>query len=177
MRKARIIIMMLLTFSLGITYSIFQSGADINIDDQDIAKFIFDTKVVDEIEVPIINMIPGSNEEYQFSVTNNYDELLSDVTIKYQIIVNTYHFIPLDIKLYKIDGEEVLFGECSETYSRSETNELICIMPILSLSHSEEEIDNFSLKISFPEEYNDESFSGLVDFIKLDIKSWQKMGG
>ena len=35
--------------------------------------------------------------------------------------------------------------------------------------------NNYKLRISFPEEYNDEIYSNLVDYIDIEIKSWQKV--
>ena len=44
------------------------------------------------------------------------------------------------------------------------------------MAHSEEVLDDYKLNITFPEQYNSESYSELVDFIDLEIKSWQTIG-
>ncbi len=178
MRKARIILLLLTTFSLGITYSIFQSGAHIKIEDQKIAKFLFDAELTDDIELELTDMLPGDENEYQFSVTNTNENIKTDISVEYQISISTYHFIPLTIKLYYLKDEENLVLECDESFSRNEKNELVCNMDIMTLLYDEEEDKhNYLLKISFPNEYNDEVFSSLVDFIKVDIKSWQIIEG
>ena len=48
-------------------------------------------------------------------------------------------------------------------------------MPINQLEKSREQIDNYKLEITFPNEYHDEKYSNLVDYIKIEIDSWQKM--
>ena len=45
------------------------------------------------------------------------------------------------------------------------------------MGYDEEQIDDYKLKIKFPSEYNDEIYSNLVDFISMEIKSWQKIEG
>lgn len=69
--------------------------------DQNIAKFIFNTKQLDEINIPLLDIKPGENKEYLFSVANNENGNKSDVDFEYQIIIKTYHFVPLEINLYK----------------------------------------------------------------------------
>lgn len=176
MRKMRIILLLLTVFSIGITYSVFQSGSHMNIDDMKIAKFLFDSELQDDINLEVSSLLPGDEKEYQFAVTNRLGDAQSDVSVEYQISLSTYHFIPLDIELYLLDGEEILVLDCDESYSRNEYNELVCNTEPRILLHDENKNHNYSLKLIFNEEYNDEAFSGLVDFIKVDIKSWQITG-
>ena len=90
--------------------------------------------------------------------------------------IKTFHLVPLNIELYKIDGEtETLLITCDETFSRNEDNELVCNLPIEELDYLKESKNNYKLRISFPKEYNDEIYSNLVDYIDIEIKSWQKV--
>ncbi|MDD2238396.1 MAG: hypothetical protein PHH51_00725 [Bacilli bacterium] len=169
-KRFKLIVIVMVIFSLGITYSVFQSSAILNIEDQNIAKFIFNTKQLDEINIPLLDIKPGENKKYLFSVANNENGNKSDVDFEYQIIIKTYHFVPLEINLYK---EETIVGVCDETYSRNQNNELVCNMPVSSIDYITEKTDNYKLVINFPEEYDDSIYSGLVDYINLEIKSWQ----
>ncbi len=169
-KRIKVILITLLIFSLALTYSVFTSSAELKIDDQNIATFIFDAKMENELEIPLTNMLPGDEKEYNFSVANNADEKISDVSFEYQIKIKTYHFMPLEIKLYRGD---VLVITCDETYSRNNQNELICNAPPLTLNHKQKEKDDYKLVVKFSEEHNDASYSGLVDFLKLEIASWQ----
>lgn len=168
-------IIVLAVFGLGITYSIFSSDT-LGSTNQKIAKFIFNAEELDILSLPITDLKPGYTNDFDFSVSNSLDEKTSDVTIEYQITIKTFHLVPLNIELYKIyDEEENLLINCDESYSRNDNNELVCNLQIEELDYSKEEKDNYKLKISFPEEYNDITYSNLVDFIDLEIKSWQKI--
>lgn len=171
-----IVLIILVVFFSGITYSFFNSGVFLKSTNQGIASFIFETNNVDYINFNLSDLLPGDEKEYLFSVTNSKDKKISDVTVEYQLRIKTYHFIPLTISLYKIDGEqENLVGNCDETSSRNSKNELVCNMPINKFEKGTEKLDNYKLKIVFPEEYNDATYSGLVDYIKIELDSWQKI--
>lgn len=169
-KRFKLIVVVMIIFSLGITYSVFQSSAGLNIEDQNIAKFVFNAKQLDEINIPLFNIKPGEYKEYLFSVANNENGNKSDVSFEYQIIIKTYHFVPFEITLYK---DETIIGVCNETYSRNQNNELVCNMPVNSIDYSAEKTDTYKLVVNFPEEYDDSIYSGLVDYINLKIKSWQ----
>ena len=167
----------MILFSSGITYSIFNSTAALITENKKIAKFVFNASKVDLIEIPLVDMYPGSVEEYLFSVTNASQETISNITIEYQITIKTYHFMPLVIELISIeDDKEILIMNCNETYSRNSSNELVCNSSTLTMDYDAEVLNNYKLKVSFPEEYNTEEYSDLVDYIDLEISSWQKIG-
>ena len=48
-------------------------------------------------------------------------------------------------------------------------------VPLQEMVHSEEVVDNYKLRIEFPEDKNEEVYASLVDFINLEIRSWQKL--
>lgn len=165
-----------LTFFSGITYSIFHSEGTLNSNDRNIAKFIFNAESLDHLELPLVDLNPSDEKEYLFSVANKKEDKISEVTIEYVITIKTYHLVPLNINLYKISGEEEeLILTCDESYSRNDENEIICNSATQQLLHDNEQLDNYKLRVSFPEEYNDEKYANLVDFINLEIKSWQKI--
>lgn len=178
MKKKIYLIILLLTiatFFSGITYSLFNSDALLSSNDQGVASFIFNTENLDKIDLNLNGLKPGDSYEYEFSVTNNESEKVSDVTIEYQLTIKTYHFIPLDIELYKVIDTLEYIGSCDETYTRNSENKLICNMPVQQMNKSENKKDTYKLKISFKDEYNDKKYSDLVDFINLEIDSWQKI--
>ena len=174
-KKVRIlIILILLSVSVGMTYSLYFSSGELATTNQNIAKFVFNADEVSTIEV-LLDLVPGESQDYLFSVSNNENEVISDVTIEYQIIIKTYHFIPLEINLYKLNGEEENYlSNCDETFTRNEENVLICNVPIQTMSYKKEELDDYKLEVIFPIEYNSDSYAGMIDYIDLEIKSWQK---
>ena len=173
-----VIIIMLVTLlcGTGATYSFFYSGTELYTMNQKIAKFVFETEKLDHIELPLSDLLPGSVENYTFLVSNNVSDVVSNVTVDYQITVKTYHFMPLDIELFKIteDGEESIMV-CDESYSRNEKKEMICNSPVQEMTYSSQALDSYKIVVTFPEEYNSLEYAELVDFLDLEIKSWQKM--
>jgi hypothetical protein len=167
---------MLLTFFSGITYSFFHSSVTLTSTDQNIAKFIFNAQSLDQIQLPLIDLKPGDNKEYTFSVSNSSLGVLSNISVEYQMTIKTYHLVPLTVELYRINGDiEELILTCNETYTRNSNNELICNVPIVEMNYSAEKVDNYKLKVIFPSGYSGEEYSNLVDYINVEIKSWQKM--
>ena len=75
--KVLIILFILIAIFLGtgVTYSIFYSDSNINVD-QKIAKFVFESKQLNHLELNLNNLNPGSVEEYMFSVTNKEEKLM-----------------------------------------------------------------------------------------------------
>ena len=166
----------LLLFGSGITYSIFYSEAG-GIVDQKIAKFVFDAQKLDNLSLTIDDLYPSSSKEYLFSVSNNYQATKSDVTLEYQMTIKTFHFMPLVIELYKItDNNEELLLTCNEEqFSRNQENELVCNSAVQQMAYDEEVLDNYKIKVTFPAEYNTLEYTELVDFLDVEIKSWQKL--
>jgi len=165
--------MVVTVFTVGIAYSAFSSDASINTVDQKIAKFVFDAKTKDSINLPLTDLKPNSSNVYQFSVTNSQENVVSNVTIEYQISVKTFHFIPLEIKLFKEGSGEAILN-CDETFSRNSENVLVCNSPIEEFQFDKKKLNDYRLEVNFPSQYNGEEYADLVDFIDIDIKSWQK---
>ena len=159
---------------IGVTYSFFVSDANF-FANQDIAKFIFNAEETSTISVPITNLNPGDSASYTFEVTNNVDDIVSQVSISYQCIIKTYHLMPLEIKLYKTGSVEELILTCDETFSRDSDNQLVCNSLVQKMSYDSKVSDTYRLDISFPEEFNNEDCSELVDYIDIDIRSWQNI--
>ena len=178
--KYKLVIILLLSACIlllsGVTYSVFTSDASLEIEEQDIAKFIFETEQTDQIHLPIQELKPGESTSFNFSVTNTKDGSLSNVTVEYQITLKTFHFMPLVLELYKKNGEEEEnIMTCDESYSRDSNNELVCNSPVLEMSHEQESLDEYILKVSFPAEYNTNEYADLIDVLDLEIASWQKL--
>lgn len=179
--KKRIVLIsfmfVMLVFISCATYSAFKSGTGIVVN-QEVAEFVVDAKRIDHLEIPITDLNPGDSDSYLFSVSNIKDDLKSHVTVDYQIIIQTYHFMPLNIELYKIEEEkETLIMICDETYTRNDSNALVCNSEIQQMSHENDVLDNYKIKIEYDKKYNSSEYSDLVDFIDITIKSWQKVGG
>lgn len=181
MRKKIITILFVLFISvlgLGVTYSAFVSERDLIVN-QGIASFIFETDQTDQISLALNDLKPGDSVSYNFSVRNsrgndsNVD--ISNVSINYEIIITTFHFIPLDIELYKGDDEEPILV-CNEDFNRNDNNEVLCSSEVQNMSFENNVIDEYTIKAKFDEKYSSEEYSDLIDYIDIEIKSWQKVG-
>ncbi len=160
---------------IGVTYSFFNSESTL-FANQDIAKFVFEAEETNSISVPITDLNPGDSTSISFEVTNNVDEVVSQVTINYQCIIKTYHLMPLEIKLFKTGSVEELILTCDESYSRDGDNQLVCNSLIQEMPYDNKILDSYRLDVKFPEAYNDDDYSDLVDYIDIDIRSWQDIG-
>jgi len=165
-------IMVFIVCGSGLTYSYFNSNTSMSSVDQKIASFIFNAEHVDYLEIPLVDLVPGESYEYNFSVTNASDSKISNVSIEYQLVIKTKHFAPLIIELYK--GNDLVLV-CDEKFSRDSNNDLVCNGPVSELVHSTEGIDEYKLKVTFDSKYNSVEYSSLVDFINIEIKSYQKV--
>jgi len=155
-----------------ITYSLFHSQTFFTIENMEIAEFIFETKRTDHIELDFADLKPGDTKEFNFQVSNTKDNVITNVTTEYQITIKTFHFMPLLIELYK-DDKKVM--TCDETYSRNADNALVCNSDVWEMEHNSTKTEDFTIKVSFPKEYNTQEYTELVDYIDLDIASWQKI--
>lgn len=173
MKKKSYIIFALITLSIfftGITYSFFTSSKD-GRGEQDLAKFVFNSEIVNEIDIPLINMQPGSEDNYTFQVKNTFEMQTTDVSVDYKITVKTYHFIPTIINLYKDD--ELLFT-CDETNERNSDNEIECITDEYYFSYDDNNTHDYNLEVIFDPEFNTSEYMNLVDFLKIELNSYQK---
>ena len=158
-----------------ITYSLFQTESFFLLENMEIAEFIFETKRTDHIELDFADLKPGDIKEFNFQVSNTKDKNITNVTTEYQITIKTFHFMPLIIELYK---DEQVVMTCDEDYSlylRNTDNALVCDSKIWQLEHNTSETEDFKIKVSFPKECNGYEYIELVDYIDLDISSWQKI--
>ena len=53
-------------------------------------------------------------------------------------------------------------------------NALVCNSDVWELEHNSTKTDKFNIKISFDSQYNSLEYTELVDYIDIDISSWQK---
>ena len=167
-----IIIIEFFVLSIGLTYSYFNSSSNVTTVNQRLAHFVFDAEALDHLELPLIDLTPGEENSYDFSISNTTDDVTSDVTVEYVLTILTPHFTPLIIELYK---DENLVLSCDETYSRNNNNELVCNTEVQELSHDSEYSDDYELRVTFDEEYDDEEYSNLIDYINIEINSYQKV--
>ncbi len=166
------VLAILILVGVGVTYSMYTSASSTSTDIS-LAAFVVNAEKKEQINIPLSNMKPGDNLEYEFGISNNSNSKRSEVNIKYNIVIKTMHFMPLEIELYDADDELIL--SCDEETERNEENELECISEDIIMPYEEDKEDDYTLKIVFPVEYNSSEYSSLVDYINLEINSSQKI--
>ena len=166
-----IIVMFMLISVSGITYSLYTNMTKKEIPIS-LASFSVGIERKESLDINLSDLEPGSINLYDFSVLNNTDESMSDVSISYNIILKTGNYIPLDIKLYD-SSDNVLFD--SKDGTRNNDNELILKTDDIIMPYSKSVKNDYTLEVVFPEEYSGEEYSGLVDYINLTIEASQKI--
>lgn len=164
-----IIFLLVIVFGSGITYSAFHSQIPLNVTNQKIAKFIFNNEELNNINLDLRNLQPGDIKTYNFAIKNFNDSFKSDVTIKYQITIKTFHVIPLTIELYK--NEELIIN-CDETFSRNDDGELVCNSAYQTMENTGNIVDNYKMLVKYDKD-NSFSYEDSVDFIELSLESFQ----
>ena len=171
-KKILIIIIMFMLISVtGITYSLYTNMVKKEIPIS-LASFNVGVERKDSLDITLNDLEPGSVNRYDFSVLNNTNENMSDVSISYNIVLKTGNYMPLDIKLYD-SSNNVLFD--SKDGTRTDENELLLKTEDILMPYSDNVKDDYSLEVVFPEEYSGEEYSGLVDYINLTIEATQKI--
>ncbi len=166
MKKKQIIITLIILFFFSIIYLIFFHEINSS-DNKEAATIYFQDKKMTTITVPFDEVKAGTKINYEFTV-----EKVKQEEVSYQLTLTTYHFIPFNIELYKIDSEdkEELIYICDESYTRNSDNEIVCTTEKKKLDSEEKYI----LKVSLNEIYNTVDYINLADFIEIEVASWQE---
>ncbi len=106
------------------------------------------------------DMVPGDTKNYNFNVTNFIGEDITGVTMNYKISVVFSKNIPIDVKLYKNDG----ITNVLNTDFESDNN---------ILGHTNKQIDNYRLELTWDSEKASTIYAGLTDYIDIYINSKQ----
>ncbi len=175
--KGRMILLGMLAclavLSVGITYSFYSSDGQLS-GEVRLANFVFETEELTEISFPLGDLLPGKSVVHNFSVTNEVDGKLSEVAIEYEIILKTQLLMPLTYKLSDVTDTETLLFTCDNTVVRDADNIVVCKSNPITIPEGSVDIDNFKLEIMFPGIYSDVMYAGLVDYVDVEINSWQK---
>ncbi len=164
-----IIVMFMLISITGITYSLYTNMIKKEIPIS-LASFSVGVERKDTLDIDLSDLEPGSVNRYDFSVLNNINENMSDVSISYNIVLKTGNYMPLEIKLYD-SSNNILFD--SNDGIRTEDNELLLKTEDVIMPYSKSVKNDYSLEVVFPENYSGEEYSGLVDYINLTIEATQ----
>lgn len=179
--KKKIILILLLVyiliFGISTTYSMYIDRTTAKIENLEFAKIIFNSEELNELSLPINNLIPGNGIDYNFQISNNKNGITSEINIGYYITLETYHILPTTIKLYNTNTTEELILDCNETsFTRNNENKLVCKTSNFNLNYQTSNQHSYKLNIYFNQtdvEGNtwSKDYSDLIDFIDIKINS------
>lgn len=168
---------------MGITsaYSAYRSNIKGELSQIQLAKFVFEKQRTNEINLSIDDLIPGDNIIYDFSVANNRNDIVTDVTINYEIEIETLHLIPLTIYLYKMENNEKnLILTCDEASQNLQSGKIKCTTDTIQLDYKEKVNNSYKMEIVYPEFDNDGNtwsydYSNKYDYISVKLNSYQSV--
>lgn len=135
------------------------------------------------ISVKLPDVIPSNNQyAYTFSVSNYTEDRHSDTNIKYKVHVRTTTNMPIEYNLFNTldidyEDEEEEVESCVESNSVNLDEDGTIFRHIYSeekrMLYNEDALEYYTLLFTFPEEYTDYIYNGLVDYIEINIESSQ----
>lgn len=145
------------------------------------AKIVFNNKETSDLGLSLGNLNPSQVKEYTFQVSNYKDGAASETNIGYNISLETFHFIPTVIELYKkneVTNDYEFVLSCDENSKRNEENKIVCTSREYSLNYKKNQNDDFLVKViyqstNFNQEPWSDEYANLTDFIDIKIHSWQ----
>lgn len=166
-------LVLITTYMLSGAYSKFFSGASGG-DSARVARFspkFTSTGIIIENQLPGFPDIPNNSYEIPFEVKNTSDDKVSEVAMKYKIVLKTTGNIPLKFTLLSGDETTTLKSwECDGT-----SGEQIYEYENISLVFGVETIktENYKLKIEWPSDKKNAQFSGMTDAVYLSVEFLQ----
>lgn len=139
------------------SYSKYQTSLNSNNSQASIASFIFFSEIEKNVPLTINeSLYPGIYYEYNFTVQNFNENLVSDITLEYSINISRTNNLPIDIKIYRNN----------ELIDYSKTNTFI-------LNKNIKTLDNYKIVIQWSEYNNDYNYANLSDNVSLNILTTQ----
>lgn len=163
-------LVLITTYMLSGAYSKFFSGAS-GVDSARVARFspkFTSTGIIIENQLPGFPDIPNNSYEIPFEVKNTSDDKVSEVAMKYKIVLKTTGNLPLKFTL--LSGDETTTLESWECDGKS--GERIYEYENISLVFgvgTKASID-YKLKIEWPSDRKNAQFSGMTDAVYLGVE-------
>lgn len=199
-KKRLNVISVFLVFDMLIIFSIFRisnasySSEAIGSADMEVALYAFryggmqnvdslDSEMNNEtIDVNLGDLLPGETKYYKFRIYNTDDQnVKADTDISYDLKIITTTNIDLDYELYLNQSafssnanDLLLDNNLSEvgtdewgTYFRT------FVVPEKCFKYDDVKYDEYTLKVTFPEEYKNIEYQDLIESIKIQLLSRQ----
>lgn len=125
-------------------------------------------------EVNLDKIVPSDEEyEYTFSVANYNSTKRLETNAEYNIIIRTTTNLNLEYKLYENDGSEDIFVEKTIEADNDGTYFNIMKTDKEYFGFTENQINNYTLKIKFPKDYMSFDYQDVIESIEIIVMSSQ----
>ena len=129
------------------------------------------------INVKLPDVIPSNNQyAYTFSVSNYNGDEHSDTNLKYKIHIRTTTNMHINYDLFNtLDIENATSCVTSNNIVRDSYGTIFrhIYSDEKRFLYSRDEIEYYTLLFTFPDDYDDYIYSGLVDYIEINVESSQ----
>lgn len=143
--------------------------------DVDLAFYMFQATDISQ-DLKLASILPRSTPyEYTFSVANNNGTDRTETAIHYTIEFKTTTNLPLNFKVYNSQDMTTDLVESSETRADDDGTYFKYItITGGNLGFEQDEQVTYKIHVEFPEEYNLAQYEGIVEYVKITIKSTQR---
>ena len=166
-----LLVVALLFYVVQSSYALFRTHADGSLGSVSFAKFVFEGELTDTLSFDIQNLLPGESKTFHFTVSNVDSSVTTDVTVNYEISVDSLEMLPLTYTLTVGSSPTNLFT-CGSggTY--------LCETGDIALTYTDNTTRTYTLTVSFPSlDGNNnpwgEEYANKIESVNLRIHSWQ----
>ncbi len=144
--------------------------------DVDLAFYMFKEQDISQ-DLKLESILPRVEPyEYTFSVANNDGTDRTETAIHYTIEFKTTTNLPLNFKVYNSEDMETDLVESTETKTDDDGTYFKYIKVAGgNLGFEQDETHTYKIHVEFPQEYNLAQYEGIVEYVKVTIKSSQRV--
>lgn len=144
--------------------------------DVDLAFYMFKEQDISQ-DLKLESILPREEPyEYTFSVSNNDGTDRTETAIHYTIEFKTTTNLPLNFKVYNSEDLSTDLVESTETKADDDGTYFKYIKVAGgNLGFEQDETITYKLNVEFPKEYNLSQYEGIVEYVKITIKSTQRV--
>ena len=153
----------------------YRSNAKSNAD-VDLAFYMFKEQDISQ-DLKLESILPREEPyDYTFSVSNTDGTDRTETAIYYTIEFKTTTNLPLNFKVYNLEDLSTNLVESTETKADDDGTYFKYIKVAGgNLGFENDETVTYKLSVEFPKEYNLSQYEGIVEYVKVTIKSMQRV--
>ena len=144
--------------------------------DVDLAFYMFKEQDISQ-DLKLESILPRVEPyEYTFSVANNDGTDRTETAIHYTIEFKTTTNLPLNFKVYNMQDMTTDLVESTETKADDDGTYFKYIKVTgANLGFEQDETQTYKIQVEFPKEYNLAQYEGIIEYVKITIKSTQRV--